>query len=106
MAASRRAGGQSEALFGLFARRRHTLSHNNILLLLFPLPLPSPSSRSAPIYKILSRWGVLATTGHSSNFVQFLEIPTDRGDITNNEGHADCAHWIKAGVAAFTQLKF
>lgn len=58
-----------------------------------------------PVYKILSRWGVLATTGHSSNFVMFLEIPTDRGDIRNNDGLADCAIWVRAGVAAFTQLK-
>ena len=57
------------------------------------------------MYKILSRWGVLATTGHSSNYVMMLEIPTDRGDIKNNEGFADCAQWVRAGVAAFTQLK-
>jgi dynein heavy chain len=49
---------------------------------------------------------VLATTGHSSNFVMFIEIPTDRPDITNNSNEADCGHWIKAGVAAFTSLKF
>jgi len=58
-----------------------------------------------PVYKILSRWGVLATTGHSSNFVMFLEVPTDKGDITNNVGIADCGYWVRAGVAAFTQLK-
>lgn len=57
------------------------------------------------MYKILSRWGVLATTGHSSNFVMFLEVPTDKGDITNNVGIADCGYWVRAGVAAFTQLK-
>jgi dynein heavy chain, axonemal len=59
-----------------------------------------------PVYKILSRWGVLATTGHSSNFVLWFEIPTDRDFIANNDGFADSSVWIKAGVAAFTQLKF
>lgn len=67
---------------------------------------PTAGIYRCPIYKILSRWGVLATTGHSSNFVMWLEVPTDAGDIANNEGFTDCAKWIKAGVAAFTQLKF
>jgi hypothetical protein len=35
----------------------------------------------------------------------FLEVPTDKGDITNNVGIADCGYWVRAGVAAFTQLK-
>jgi hypothetical protein len=34
------------------------------------------------------------------------EVPTDRGDIKNNDAMPDCGVWIKAGVAAFTQLKF
>jgi dynein heavy chain, axonemal len=103
-------------LFGFFlsaadsrvVRSAMWVLHICLTSLSFPPSIPpiSPPPRSAPIYKILSRWGVLATTGHSSNFVQFLEIPTDRGDITNNEGHADCGYWIKAGVASFTQLKF
>jgi hypothetical protein len=57
------------------------------------------------VYKILSRWGVLATTGHSSNFIMYVEMPTDAGDIANNEGLADCGPWVRAGVAAFTQIK-
>lgn len=69
---------------------------------------PQPTTRvyRCPVYKILSRWGVLATTGHSSNFVLFIEIPSDRPDITNNVGEADIGVWVRAGVAAFTSLKF
>jgi hypothetical protein len=48
---------------------------------------------------------VLATTGHSSNFIMWLEMPTDKGDIKNNNGEPDCGIWVRAGVAAFTQLK-
>jgi dynein heavy chain len=75
------------------------------------LPVPNRPKKTSgvylcPVYKILSRWGVLATTGHSSNFVIFIELPTDKPTIANNAGDADCGYWIKAGVAAFTSLKF
>jgi dynein heavy chain len=67
---------------------------------------PTTHVYRCPVYKILSRWGVLATTGHSSNFVLFIEIPSDRPDIINNTGEADIGVWVRAGVAAFTSLKF
>jgi dynein heavy chain, axonemal len=76
---------------------------------LLPVPnrvAPTSGIYRLPVYKILSRWGVLATTGHSSNFILFLEVPTDRTPVHNNVGEADSAQWIKAGVAAFTSLKF
>ena len=59
-----------------------------------------------PVYKILSRRGVLATTGHSTNFVMWMEVPSNRRNIINNQGFADQDTWIKAGVAGFLSLKF
>jgi len=59
-----------------------------------------------PIYKILSRLGVLATTGHSTNFVIWMEIPSNRTDIKNHLGEADQKEWIMGGVAAFCSLKY
>ena len=59
-----------------------------------------------PIYKVLSRRGVLATTGHSTNFVMWMEVPSNRTDITNNVGEADQSEWIMGGVAAFCALKY
>jgi dynein heavy chain len=59
-----------------------------------------------PIYKILSRAGVLATTGHSTNFVMWMEIPSKRTDIKNHLGEADQQEWIMGGVAAFCSLKY
>lgn len=49
-----------------------------------------------PLYKVEIRKGSLSTTGHSTNFVKYIEIPTKE--------HQD--HWIKAGVAAFLALRY
>ena len=49
-----------------------------------------------PTYKVLSRLGTLLTTGHSTNFVLNIEMPTDR----------DPAIWTRAGVACFLALKY
>jgi dynein heavy chain, axonemal len=31
-----------------------------------------------PLYKVVSRSGTLSTTGHSTNFVMYIELPTNR----------------------------
>lgn len=52
---------------------------------------PTEGIYLCPIYKAVSRSGTLSTTGHSTNFVMFLETPTDREPDS----------WTIAGVAAF-----
>ena len=47
-----------------------------------------------PCYRTTERRGVLATTGHSSNFVMFIRVPTNYAK----------EHWITAGVALFNSL--
>jgi len=59
-----------------------------------------------PVYKILSRRGVLSTTGHSTNFVFWIELPAQGDTFINNIGLADNEKWIKAGVGAFTSLRY
>ena len=59
-----------------------------------------------PVYKILSRRGTLSTTGHSTNFVMWIEVPSNRPSFLNNEGKSDQEVWVKAGVACFTSLMY
>lgn len=56
---------------------------------------PEEGIYKCPVYKVTSRFGTLSTTGHSTNFVMFVEIPSDREED----------YWIKAGVAGFLSLR-
>jgi len=49
---------------------------------------------ACPCYRTTERRGVLATTGHSSNFVMFFRIPTQVSE----------AHWVTRGVALVNSL--
>lgn len=57
---------------------------------------PTTGVYNCPVYKVLSRTGTLSTTGHSTNFVQYIELPTKE----------DEANWIRGGVAAFLALRY
>ena len=76
---------------------------------------PTSGIYRCPVYKILTRTGTLSTTGHSTNFVTWIEIPSNKETIfrsslvseTNAQvKFCDQDYWIKAGVAAFCALRY
>ncbi|KAG5177491.1 dynein heavy chain and region D6 of dynein motor-domain-containing protein [Tribonema minus] len=76
---------------------------------------PSGGVYRCPVYKVLTRTGTLSTTGHSTNFVFWIEIPADKPDCwrsslvseTNKQVQfCDQEYYVKAGVACFCALRY
>ena len=107
-------------------KRKKTLTDPRPKELFAPMPVihllptvdreaPTKGIYRCPVYKILTRTGTLSTTGHSTNFVFWLEIPANKVTIFRNslvsETNAqvklcDQSYWIKAGCACFCALKY
>jgi dynein heavy chain len=81
-------------IYGLFVEgarwcsETHKLAPSNPKELFSDLPLihlvpktdrvaPDTGIYNIPLYKVVSRSGTLSTTGHSTNFVRYLELNSD-----------------------------
>ncbi|NXD64149.1 DYH1 protein, partial [Eolophus roseicapillus] len=85
--------------FQLAESRPKELYTEMAVIWLLPVPHrtpPATGSYLCPIYKTLTRAGTLSTTGHSTNYVIAVEIPTDKPQ----------KHWIKRGTALICALDF
>ncbi|XP_071611851.1 dynein axonemal heavy chain 1 [Heliangelus exortis] len=85
--------------FQLAESRPKELYTEMAVIWLLPVPNRKPPATGiylCPIYKTLTRAGTLSTTGHSTNYVIAVEIPTDKPQ----------KHWIKRGTALICALDF
>uniref|UniRef100_A0A8C5RNN1 Dynein heavy chain n=1 Tax=Laticauda laticaudata TaxID=8630 RepID=A0A8C5RNN1_LATLA len=85
--------------FELMESKPKELYTEMAVIWLVPIPNRKPLTTGmylCPIYKTLTRAGTLSTTGHSTNYVIAVEIPTSKSQ----------RHWIKRGVALICALDF
>ena len=70
--------------------------------------LPTEGVYSCPCYKTTVRAGLLSTTGHSTNFVLMVEVPSKEPCSGTFSKYVETfsAHWIKRAVALFTTLSY
>ncbi|XP_027011591.1 dynein axonemal heavy chain 1 isoform X2 [Tachysurus fulvidraco] len=93
-------GARWDAHAGLLAESRPKELHTEMAVIwMVPTPNRKPPLSGiyvCPIYKTLTRAGTLSTTGHSTNYVIAVELPTDQSQ----------KYWIKQGVALICALNY
>ena len=89
--------GDEEGSLKLMESHPKVLFAPMVCVMLRPCPADQMSTYqhyACPCYRTTERRGVLATTGHSSNFVMFIRVPTT----------ATQDHWITRGCALVNSL--
>jgi dynein heavy chain len=75
------------------------------------LLLPLSDVYQCPVYKTSKRAGILSTTGHSTNFIIYVDLPAgdpyktdDKSPKRNHNEQAKYKHWILRGTCMLTML--
>uniref|UniRef100_A0A8C7H2S6 Dynein axonemal heavy chain 1 n=1 Tax=Oncorhynchus kisutch TaxID=8019 RepID=A0A8C7H2S6_ONCKI len=93
-------GARWDAKVGLLTESRPKELYTEMAVIwMVPEPNRKPPTSGVyicPIYKTLTRAGTLSTTGHSTNYVIAVELPT----------HTTQRYWIKQGVALICALDY
>ncbi|PSN46072.1 Dynein heavy chain 1 [Blattella germanica] len=83
-------------IWGLFVEGARWNETKRLLDESRPKELYTVGIYECPVYKTLTRAGTLSTTGHSTNYVVAIEIPSNKTQT----------HWIKRGVALICALNY
>lgn len=85
----------AESDVGVLFKEVPVIWMNPLLQAEFDKGVEEPGRYKCPLYKTSERRGTLSTTGHSTNFISYMYLPSDCEDP---------GHWVRRGAALLCML--